>query len=81
MEMLSTRQTDEIEPAHVIDSLGGTVAVARLCEVSSQAVTQWRRAGIPRARLMYLRAVRPAAFEATPAAANEAGGATERKAG
>jgi hypothetical protein len=46
----------------LIDELGGTVAVARLCEVTSQAVTQWRRTGIPRARLMYLRAVKPAAF-------------------
>lgn len=60
---------DSIEPAQsvdadaLIDQLGGTVAVARLCEVTSQAVTQWRRTGIPRARLMYLRAVKPAAFE------------------
>jgi hypothetical protein len=81
MEMLSTRQTDEIEPAQVIDALGGTGAVAKLCEVSSQAVTQWRRAGIPRARLMYLRAVRPAAFEAAPSAANESGVDDQRKAG
>jgi hypothetical protein len=50
------------EAAHLIDRLGGTVAVARLCEVSSQAVTQWRHVGIPRARMMYLRAVRPAVF-------------------
>jgi hypothetical protein len=81
MEMLSKAQADEIEPAHVIDALGGTGAVAKLCEVSSQAVTQWRRAGIPHARLMYLRAVRPAAFEATCAALHDAGMGTQSNAG
>ena len=45
--------------SELIDRLGGTVAVARLCEVSSQAVTQWRRSGIPRARRMYLEVIRP----------------------
>ncbi len=59
----------------LIDELGGTVAVARLCEVTSQAVTQWRRKGIPKPRLMYLRAINPAAFavQAQEAAAQRAG--------
>lgn len=48
--------------AALIDAMGGTVKVARLCEVSPQAVTQWRRAGIPRARRMYLRVLRPDLF-------------------
>lgn len=67
---------DTIEPTQtndadaLIDQLGGTVAVARLCEVTSQAVTQWRRTGIPRARLMYLRAVKPAVFAAHDRHAN-----------
>lgn len=39
----------------LIDMLGGTVEVARLCQVSSQAVSKWRNEGIPHARLMYLR--------------------------
>lgn len=39
----------------VIDSLGGTTSVGRICEISSAAVAQWRREGIPRARLQYLR--------------------------
>jgi hypothetical protein len=46
----------------VIDALGGTVATARLCEVTSQAVSQWRRHGIPQPRRMYLALVRPEAF-------------------
>lgn len=49
----------------IIDALGGTCAVASLCEVGPSAVSQWRENGIPRARLMYLKAVRPDVF-ATP---------------
>ena len=47
----------------IIDKLGGTSAVARLCDVTTGAVSQWREDGIPRARLMFLRAVRPDVFE------------------
>lgn len=38
-----------------IDQMGGTGAVSRICEVSSAAVSQWRRYGIPHARLQFLR--------------------------
>lgn len=44
--------------AQVIDVLGGTAAVARLCEVSMPSVSGWKDAGIPRSRILYLRAVR-----------------------
>lgn len=47
----------------VIDALGGTAAVARLCEVRPPSVSEWRRSGIPQARLMYLRVVRPDVFD------------------
>jgi len=47
----------------VIDNIGGNIKTAELCEVSPQAVSQWRRDGIPKARLMYLKAVRPDAFD------------------
>ena len=47
----------------VIDELGGTVAVAALCEVSKGAVSQWRTDGIPNARLMFLKLARPDVFE------------------
>jgi hypothetical protein len=46
----------------VIDDLGGTNAVAELCRVTPQAVSQWRDTGIPDARLMYLKVVRPDVF-------------------
>lgn len=50
------------ESTRVIDAIGGTVKVARLCSVTKGAVSQWRDNGIPRARLMYLRLLRPDVF-------------------
>ena len=47
----------------LIDKLGGTAEVAKLCEVSPAAVSQWRTDGIPRARRMFIKVIRPEAFE------------------
>lgn len=47
----------------IIDELGGTSEVAKLCLVTAGAVSQWRTDGIPQARLMYLRVIRPGVFE------------------
>jgi hypothetical protein len=47
----------------IIDELGGTGEVARLCCVQPPSVSEWRKAGIPEARLMYLRLLRPDVFE------------------
>ena len=38
----------------IIDRLGGTAAVARICDVTPQAVSYWRKHGIPKSRMMYL---------------------------
>jgi hypothetical protein len=38
----------------LIDAMGGTNAVACLCDVSPGAVSQWRYEGIPDARRLYL---------------------------
>lgn len=46
----------------LIDDMDGTVAVARLCNVSSQAVSKWRNEGIPGARAMYLELLFPDLF-------------------
>ncbi|OWQ78092.1 hypothetical protein CEE57_00045 [Stenotrophomonas maltophilia] len=46
----------------VIDRLGGTGRVARICEVSSASVSQWRLNGIPHARRQFLQLLRPDAF-------------------
>jgi len=52
----------EVKPNQVIDALGGTVAVAALCNVTKGAVSQWRENGIPEARMMYLKLLRPDVF-------------------
>jgi len=52
----------DADASRVIDALGGTVVAARLCEVSPQAVTQWRRNGIPRPWQRYLRLLKPDVF-------------------
>lgn len=43
----------------IIDGLDGTVAVADLCEIDPGAVSQWRKNGIPKARIKFLRLARP----------------------
>ncbi|WP_323141308.1 hypothetical protein [Massilia phyllosphaerae] len=53
----------------IIERIGGTVKTAELCQVTPGAVSQWLDAGIPKARLMYLRLARPDAFDDPPAAA------------
>jgi hypothetical protein len=57
----------------VIDLLGGTGAVAELCDIKPPSVSGWKRNGIPKAQLNYLRAIRPDVFnevhnEVTPSA-------------
>ena len=47
----------------IIDNLGGTSAVAEMCNVTTGAVSQWRHDGIPEARLMYLKLLRPDVFK------------------
>lgn len=52
-----------MDPNAIIDKLGGTNAVAKLCEIEPASVSEWRRNGIPKARLMYLRLAKPAEFK------------------
>ena len=56
--------TNNLTHNYVIDALGGSTAAARFFEVTVGAISQWRMSGIPRARLMYLRAMRPDIYEA-----------------
>ena len=49
-------------PNLIIDSLGGTCAVAKICDVSAQAVSQWRVNGIPKPWLMFFKEKRPDLF-------------------
>jgi hypothetical protein len=48
--------------SEIIDALGGTLEVARMCEVRPPSVSEWRKTGIPKARLMFLRLARPELF-------------------
>lgn len=58
----------EVHPdSDLIDALGGTTEVAAVCKVSPQAVSHWRRDGIPEARRMYLRLLKPDAFRVVDA--------------
>lgn len=64
----------------IIAALGGTSEVAKLCECSPQAVSQWFGVDpatgaprtIPKPRLLFLKAVRPEIF-AAPTPAQEPG--------
>jgi hypothetical protein len=61
------------DPNKIIDALGGTNAVARLCEIAPGSVSDWRKTGIPKARLMFLKLARPGVFKNhTKKAAQEA---------
>lgn len=54
----------------IIAAFGGTSEVAKLCECTPQAVSQWfgtdpktgEQREIPRSRLLYLKAIRPHVF-------------------
>lgn len=47
----------------LIEALGGTFSVAKLCEVRPPSVSGWKKHGIPPARLMFLRMARPEVFK------------------
>jgi len=65
---------------NIIKRLGGTNEVARLCECTPQAVSQWigidpekqEQRTIPKSRVLFLKAIRPDAFE-EPASADAGG--------
>ena len=42
--------------SQIIDSLGGTTKVAKLCGVTLPAVSQWKLNGIPQDKLIFLAA-------------------------
>ena len=56
-----------MKPSEIIDALGGTFRVAELCDVRPPSVSGWRKNGIPRARMMFLRLAKREVFEALEA--------------
>lgn len=53
------------DASEIIQRLGGPTKTAVLCEVTPQAVVQWRDNGIPKAQLRFLRLARPDVFDGT----------------
>ena len=65
--------------AQIIEDLGGTYAVAAICDVKPPSVSEWKKTGIPKARRQYLELLKPEVFNQPhapiPAACAQAGAA------
>lgn len=55
---------DNLTSSEIIDRLGGTTEVARICHIKPPSVSEWRSSGIPPARRQFLELLRPEAFGA-----------------
>lgn len=53
---------DDLTASEIIDRLGGTTEVARICRIKPPSVSEWRASGIPPARRQFLELLRPEAF-------------------
>lgn len=53
---------DKLTASEIIDRLGGTTEVARICRIKPPSVSEWRATGIPPARRQFLELLRPDAF-------------------
>lgn len=60
--MLGVPYNWRMNDSQIIDKLGGTAKVAELCKVKQPSVSEWRTAGIPEARRMFLELLRPDVF-------------------
>ncbi len=52
-----------IEANRIIDSMGGTTSVAKLFGIRPASVSDWRKDGVPDARLFSIRLLRPDLFK------------------
>lgn len=66
---------DKPTDSEIIDRLGGTTEVARICQIKPPSVSEWRSTGIPPARRQYLELLRPDAFGVELGEARQAIGA------
>jgi len=55
-----------LSDSEIIDALGGTAVVARLCRIKQPSVSGWRVMGIPAARRQFLELLRPDIFGPLP---------------
>lgn len=56
--MNSKKTERRLDPGHserIIEALGGTSDVARLCGITPQSVSEWKSSGIPRAWVFFFR--------------------------
>jgi len=60
---------DNLTASEIIDRLGGTTEVARICRIKPPSVSEWRASGIPPARRQFLELLRPEAFAGSCVAA------------
>jgi hypothetical protein len=58
----------DMNASQIIDSLGGTSAVAKMIEAPISTVHSWRKIGIPASRLAHLRLVAQMQGKALPEA-------------
>lgn len=70
----------DTNPNTIIDSFGGTSAVAELCDITTGAVSQWRTNGIPKSWLRLFRELRPDLFGGASPATVRANPAAPEKA-
>ena len=59
---MKLKKTDQLNASEVIYSFGGTVAAARLSEVSIHSVSEWREKVIPMTRLQFFSVLRDPMF-------------------
>lgn len=57
-----TNRNEKHADSELIDKLGGTTKAAEFFEVKPSSISEWRRTGLPKARMMYLRLARPDLF-------------------
>lgn len=50
---------DPLSDEQIIDRLGGAVKIARMCDITPQAVSMWRKKGMPRLRRQLLLLLNP----------------------
>lgn len=60
---------DNLTASEIIDRLGGTSEVARICRIKPPSVSEWRASGIPPARRQFLELLRPEVFVGSSIAA------------
>ncbi|MDN7700052.1 hypothetical protein QZM15_16400 [Burkholderia sp. AU44665] len=68
----------ELDPNIVIDRLGGTGAVADICDIKDPSVSGWRKHGIPKPWLRFLKVAFPDAFRPVESSGNEISEAAEK---